>query len=175
MQLHSMGRFILGLVIGACLILGAEYLYVAHGGLQMATERPPLPMERFLAHEALVASIGKTAQLQSPLPADEANLFAGLRVYQQNGCGECHGNARGGAGALAKGLFPHPPELLPPSTGVSDDPVGRTYWVVKNGIRLSGMPSFAGRLNESQLWQVSLFLSKTDKLPTALRDELEPK
>ena len=47
--------------------------------------------------------------------------------------------------------------------GVSDDPVGETYWKVKNGIRLTGMPSFEKALTEDQMWQVSLLLSKADK------------
>jgi mono/diheme cytochrome c family protein len=47
--------------------------------------------------------------------------------------------------------------------GVSDDPVGETYWKIKNGIRLSGMPSYGHALTETQLWQVSLLLSKADQ------------
>ena len=47
--------------------------------------------------------------------------------------------------------------------GVSDDPAGETYWKVKNGIRLSGMPAYGKSLSEKQLWQVSLLLSMADK------------
>ncbi len=35
---------------------------------------------------------------------------------------------------------------MPPSHGVTDDPVGETHWVVKNGIRFSAMPSFGARV-----------------------------
>ena len=48
---------------------------------------------------------------------------------------------------------------------VTDDPVGRTYWTVKNGLRMTGMPGFGEMLSENQLWQVSLLLSQADKLP----------
>ncbi len=47
--------------------------------------------------------------------------------------------------------------------GVSDDPVGETYWKIKNGIRLSGMPAYGNAMTETQMWQVSLLLSRADK------------
>jgi mono/diheme cytochrome c family protein len=41
--------------------------------------------------------------------------------------------------------------------------VGETYWKVKNGLRLTGMPAYGKLLSEKQLWQVSLLLSMADK------------
>jgi mono/diheme cytochrome c family protein len=77
--------------------------------------------------------------------------------------------------AIAKGQFPKPPELFK-RKGVTDDPVGETYWKVANGIRLTGMPGFIDSLSTDQMWQVSLFLLDRDKLPptvlTALRAPL---
>ena len=49
------------------------------------------------------------------------------------------------------------------TVGVSDDPPGETYWKVKNGIRLSGMPAYGKALTDQQLWQVSLLLSVANK------------
>ena len=54
--------------------------------------------------------------------------------------------------------------------GVSDDPVGETYWKVKNGIRLTGMPSYVKILSDQQMWEVSGLLSVADKpLPDAVQ------
>jgi hypothetical protein len=57
---------------------------------------------------------------------------------------------------------------------VTDDPVGRTYWTVKNGLRMTGMPGFGEMLSENQLWQVSLLLSQADKLPAGTKGALKP-
>ncbi len=57
--------------------------------------------------------------------------------------------------------------LLP--KGVTDDEVGETHWVVKNGIRFSAMPSFESKLTDTQIWQVSLLLRNADKLPASLQ------
>lgn len=166
-----MTKFLVGILIGICLVLVAGYLFVTRGGITMSTEGGPLPMERFLAHKALRASIGKSAQEQSPLPADETNLLAGAHIYQEN-CGGCHGRLGKGASGLSKRVYPHIPELLPSAEGVTDDPVGETNWVVKNGIRFSAMPSFGSKLSDTEMWQVTLLLRNADKLSAPVQDAL---
>ena len=138
----------------------------------MSTNGGPLPMERYLAHTALVASMEGAGQDQSPVAADETNLLEGARLYQQNDCMRCHGAFGQGATALSKLMYPHIPPLLPPSKGATDDAVGETHWVVKNGIRFSGMPSFGTKLSETELWQVSQLLHNADKLPQSVQDAL---
>ena len=41
------------------------------------------------------------------------------------------------------------------------------FWKVKHGIRLTGMPSWAGALDDRQIWTIALFLKHMDKLPPA--------
>ena len=57
---------------------------------------------------------------------------------------------------------------------VGDDPAGVTYWKVKNGIRLSGMPSFEKSLSDMQVWQVAALVARADKLPPQVMDALKP-
>ena len=47
---------------------------------------------------------------------------------------------------------------------VTDDPEGVTYWKVTHGIRLSGMPGFAGTLSDTERWQLTLLVAHADKL-----------
>jgi len=165
-------KFLLGIVVGICLVLLAGYLFATRGGIFMGTQGGPSPMEELIAGKAIAASIGKSSQDQSPLPADETNLLAGAHVYKQN-CAGCHGQLDQAASALAKRFYPHPPQLLPPGPGVTDDPVGATHWVVKNGVRFSAMPSYDGKLSDQELWQVSVFLRNADKLPTSVQEDLK--
>jgi mono/diheme cytochrome c family protein len=55
---------------------------------------------------------------------------------------------------------------------VSDDPPGETYWKVANGIRLTGMPGFDGSLTTDQMWQVTLLVANSDKLPATVQTTL---
>ncbi len=132
--------------------------------MPVATKGRPLPFEKLLAGKALHAALDREAGKPSPLPADESNFLAGAHVYQAQ-CAVCHGHLGQPESAIAKGMFPHPPQLLPPKKGVTDDEVGETYWKVKNGIRLTGMPGYGGSLSDPEMWQVSLLLLHADKLP----------
>jgi mono/diheme cytochrome c family protein len=52
---------------------------------------------------------------------------------------------------------------------VEDDPEGVTFWKIKHGIRLTGMPSFRSSLSDQQIWTLALFLKHMDKLPPAVQ------
>src|SRR2546425_12186709 len=74
--------------------------------------------------------------------------------------------------AIAKGMFPPPPSLFSPDEGVTNDPEGKIYWIVKHGIRLTGMPGFQASLSDTELWQVSLLLLKAQQLSAPVRQSL---
>ncbi len=168
-----MKRLVIGVVIGVVAVLVGEYLFMTQGGMPVATRGNPLPLEQFMANRALHVAMARSVNDPSPLPADEPNLLAGAKVYQNN-CAVCHGlRDPASRTSIARGMYPHPPQLLQPDQGVTDDPVGETHWKVKNGIRLTGMPGFDGSLSEDELWQVSLFLAKADQLPPAVQQALK--
>jgi len=65
-------------------------------------------------------------------------------------------------------MYPRAPQLWKKHgkrnvVGVSDDDPGETYWKVKNGIRLTGMPSFQHVLGDDQMWDVTLLLKAADQ------------
>jgi mono/diheme cytochrome c family protein len=162
--------FILGIAIGVLLIFAGAWFYFTTGWAPVAVADPPMLFEKKLAHGALNARIGKDPHTDAPVPSDEATYLAGADVYKQN-CAVCHGLPGESKSAIAEGMFPKPPELFH-GTGVTDDPAWETYWKAKNGIRLTGMPGFKGRLNDTQLWQVSLLLANADKISAAVKSVL---
>ena len=85
-----------------------------------------------------------------------------MQIYREQ-CASCHGLKQ--PSKFGPTMFPRAPQLWerhknkPDVVGVSDDPVGETYWKIKNGIRLSGMPSYKTLLTEDQMWLTSRFHS----------------
>lgn len=163
-----MGKFILGVIIGILVVPGVFYLYCKSGHAPVATAASPMPFERFFAKTAMHATLNREAPKTKSTRATEVELQAGVDVYHQN-CEGCHGIPGKPASNVAKGMFPNPPQLFAPGHMVTDDPVGVTYWKAKHGIRLSGMPGFAGLLTDEQIWNVSLLLANADKLPPSVK------
>jgi mono/diheme cytochrome c family protein len=60
-----------------------------------------------------------------------------------------------------------PPQLA--TDGVEDDPQGDSFWKIKHGIRLTGMPSFGDTLSDLEIWTLALFLKHMEKLPPAVQ------
>src|SRR5712671_4254886 len=162
-----MTKFFLGMVVGIALLSVAVVAYFLSGSAPVATDAPPMPMEKYLAKKALHAVLDREMPKTVPIPADEPNYLAGAQIYKDN-CAVCHGLPGQPATAIAKGMFPKPPELMH-GKGVTDDEPGETYWKVVHGIRLTGMPGFRNTLNDTQAWQVSILLANADKLPDGVK------
>jgi mono/diheme cytochrome c family protein len=161
---------ILGFVLGVLLVCGGVYWYFSTGRAPVAVSAPEMPMEHKLARMALHAYLDKLPHPNAPVPADEPNMIAGAQIYKEN-CAVCHSLPGGEKSAIADGMFPKPPHLFR-GTGVTDDEAWETYWKVENGIRMTGMPGFKGRLNETQIWQVTQLVKNADKISDAAKAAL---
>src|SRR5882672_7205506 len=162
-----MKKFVFGMVVGVAMLLVVVIGYFLSGSAPVATDAPPMPMEKYLAKKALHAVLDREMPKTVPIAADESNYLAGAQLYKDN-CAVCHGLPGQPQTAIARGMFPKPPELLH-GKGVTDDEPGETYWKVVHGIRLTGMPGFRDSLNDTQSWQVSLLLANADKLPNSAK------
>jgi mono/diheme cytochrome c family protein len=168
-----MGKFLAGLILGIAILPVLIIVYLMLGLAPAAATAPPMPFERFIAGTALHSRISREAPKRDLSSFTTADLISGADVYKKN-CAMCHGSQAQPAPAIAKAMFPEAPQLLTPEGMVTDDPAGVTYWKVQNGIRLSGMPSFASALNDQEKWDVSALLARVDKLPAEAQEALKP-
>jgi mono/diheme cytochrome c family protein len=142
----------------------ATFVYLRYGDPPVATADKPFPYEETIVHIPLNARIDRQLAT-APLSPTSDNLVAGAHVYVAH-CAVCHGKP-GQNSSLGKWEYPSAPQLWTKHAngvvGVSDDPSNVSYWKVKNGIRITGMPSFQHILTESEMWQVSLLIAQADK------------
>src|ERR1700738_3926161 len=157
-----MKQFLFGFAAALLLIAASGLGFVALGLAPVATASAPLPFEKLITGIALNARVNKEAPKSSPIPPSDEAYAAGANIYRKN-CAVCHELPGQDQTAIAKGEFPTPPELFK-GEGVTNDPVGVTYWKVANGIRLTGMPGFNGSLSTTEMWQVSLLLANAKKI-----------
>ncbi|HKQ85186.1 MAG TPA: cytochrome c [Candidatus Acidoferrales bacterium] len=160
---------IAGVVLFPAIVVAVVYL----GWLPAAADSSSMRFEPLVAEMGLGARIARQAPSRDVSGMSTADLVTGAHVYHDD-CAACHGLPNQPQGPVGSGMFPQAPRLLSPDGMVTDDSAGETYWKVKNGIRLSGMPSFAKILNEDQTWQVTAVVKRADKLPPEVMNALQP-
>jgi mono/diheme cytochrome c family protein len=164
-------KFLAGIVFTLLLVPVFIFSYVKLGFVPVATDAPPLPFERKLAHMGLNAKIDADAPKNAPFQASTDDFVSGAHLYRQH-CAICHGLPNEPKSFTAQGMYPRPPQLLK-GKGVTDDPAGESYWKIANGIRLTGMPAYKKTLTEKEMWQISQLLAGADKLPNDVMDVLK--
>lgn len=167
-----MKGFVVGVLMGFAIFAGSIYFYFVSGMAPAAVADPPMLMEKKMANRSLDAHIEKANVPAPPIQVNDDNFLAGAKIYKEQ-CAVCHGLPNQTAPAIADNVYPHAP-LLFKGKGVTDDPPQESYWKVKNGIRLTGMPTFTGVLDDTQMWQVALLVANADKVPDSAKKLLVP-
>jgi len=105
------------------------------------------------------ASINHHATDQPPMSLDDpAVVQAGARAFDQRGCAFCHGGPGVDWAKFSEGLRPDPPDLKDVAKDVTPQQI---FWVVKNGINMTGMPSFARvGAEDKEIWSIAAFVKK---------------
>jgi mono/diheme cytochrome c family protein len=112
------------------------------------------------------ASIARHAT--DPAPSnleDPATIQTGAKQYVMQGCTTCHGGPGASWAKFSEGLHPDPPDL---KEVVGDLTPSELFWVVKNGINMTGMPSFGlAGAKDDELWQIVAFLKRLPNVSEA--------
>jgi mono/diheme cytochrome c family protein len=83
---------------------------------------------------------------------------AGAKAFAAQGCANCHGAPGVNWAKYSEGLHPDPPDL---KEIVDHRSPSQLFWVVKNGINMTGMPSFAlAGAKDDEIWSIVAFLKK---------------
>ena len=106
-----------------------------------------------------MASIGRRAALASPVDLDSPEVVhAGARAFSERGCTNCHGAPGVKWQKFSEGLNPDPPDLK--EIAPEREPA-QLFWVVKNGIKMTGMPSFGAiGVDDKEIWSIVAFVRK---------------
>lgn len=141
------------------LILVAAYA-ATHANISALPE--PGRFESTVAVEAKDWYIGRAAR--GPLPAapvnDKASVTAGGTLFGM-GCATCHGEDGRTPTPIGKSMYPRALDLS--SADVQEMSDRELFWVIKNGIRLSGMPGFARINSDEQIWQLTYYVRRLGK------------
>ena len=134
---------------------GVAFIY--SGLFDVAASDPHWPVTRWVFETARTRSIeARAAGIPVPPGLDDAaKLLMGTEHFAAH-CAVCHGAPGVPKGDIAHGLNPPPPDLAQVSTRYTPSEL---YWILKHGIKMTGMPSWADHADE-ELWATVAFLRK---------------
>jgi mono/diheme cytochrome c family protein len=103
---------------------------------------------------------------KAPFALDDPTVIReGARNFANAGCVHCHGGPGAKWSKFSEGLNPGPPDL---KDIANERSTAEIFWVVKNGIRMTGMPSFGKvGLADDQLWRLAAFVKAIPKVSEA--------
>jgi mono/diheme cytochrome c family protein len=148
------------LIIGLLLIAVAAFVW--SGGYNVAASVPHWKITHWFLEKVRDRSISAHSKgIIVPSLKDPKLLDIGFKNYHAM-CRVCHGTPGNSPNEIAKGLNPNPPDFTSKSIEMPND--AELYWVIKNGIKMTGMPSFGPTHSEDELWGIVTFLRRLPKL-----------
>ena len=148
-KVHRMRRGVRRFCSGVVLIGPAVLV------LRCTAHKQPSRVEATLANVAKDVVIPIEAQrLKNPLPANDEAVNGGRQIYTQS-CALCHG-ADGRGTDLGRNMYPPAMDLNSPHVQHWRD--AELFWIIQNGVRLTGMPSWKSSISPTDTWRLVLFV-----------------
>ena len=140
--------------------LGA-FAFVKSGIYNVGASSPHTKFTTWLTHETMIHSVRRNAaDVAPPSSAGRDQIVAGFCAYETH-CVACHGASGVARQRWAAGMEPAPPYLLD-STRKFTAP--QLFWTVKNGIKMTGMPSWREAMRDEEIWNVVAFLQAMPRM-----------
>jgi mono/diheme cytochrome c family protein len=140
----------------------AAVVYVKLGVFNVAASHPHSQFVEWATHDTMINSVKRRAE-DVPLPAtvSAAQVKRGFCQYEAH-CVACHGGPAVAREQWVNGMNPAPPYLLDATRLWKPREL---HWIVRNGIKMTGMPAWRDTLSEQQIGDVVAYLEAMPQMP----------
>ncbi|MGH7504607.1 MAG: c-type cytochrome, partial [Longimicrobiales bacterium] len=139
--------------------------FLFSGIYPIAANESHLPFVEWTLTTLQENSVGRRADEIQPPSLDDAELLRRGGVLYEAECAVCHGAPGVARAILGIGLNPNPPRL---ATEVQQWTDAELFWIIKNGLKMAGMPAFEAGHTDRDLWALVAF---TRRMPTLEPEE----
>lgn len=147
------------------LLAGAAYVYL--GLYPIGADVPHNAATYWLLETVRERAVARAARDLS-VPADldaSGRLLSGGADYNDM-CAGCHLEPGENENDFTLGLYPAPPDLTE-AHETHGDPASRDrrrFWIIKHGIKASGMPAWGPGHDDDRIWNMVAFLNRLPEL-----------
>ena len=129
-------------------------IFVESGAYDVSATEQHYRPTYWLTERGMRRSVEAHAREIKAPPLDDAALIdRGFVIYRAH-CVQCHGAPGVAPEPFALGLTPAPANLAHAARSWN---AAQLFWIVKNGIKMTGMPAWDFRLSERDLWAVTAY------------------
>ncbi len=144
-------------VVGSAAVLAGAY----SGLVNVGADDPHFPAVHAFLTMARDRSIEvRSRDIEVPKLDDPAIIRAGAGNYNSM-CIGCHLAPGVAQTELSQSLYPAPPNLA--KVGIDGSP-SAAFWVIKHGIKASGMPAWGKSMEDEYIWGMVAFLNQLPKM-----------
>jgi cytochrome c553 len=161
---------IVGFVLsGLAAIVLAGFLFGWSGLYNVAASRGHLAVTHRILTFGMQNSVRTHALGIKAPPLDSPDLSTLGAAHFQSGCAFCHGAPGVPISPIAQSMLPSPPNL---STSMREWRDRELFWIVKNGLKYTGMPAWVAQQRDDEVWALVAFLRRLPTLDAAAYREL---
>jgi mono/diheme cytochrome c family protein len=139
------------------------FVFVKSGMFNVGATSPHTKFTTWLTHETMIQSVARHSKgIEAPAAAfSPGQIEAGFCAYETH-CVACHGAAGVARQQWVSGMEPQPPYLLDVTRQFRPREL---FWIVRNGIKMTGMPSWRNAMSEQETWDVVGWIEASKALP----------
>ncbi len=143
----------------AIIVAVAASVFFFGGYYNIGATQPDLGIVAWALEHVREAAIKRHATDTPPVSLEDPTIVqAGARAFAARGCVTCHGGPGAPWAKFSEGLRPDPPDL---KDVVKELEPAEIFWVIRNGINMTGMPSFAlAEVPDQEIWTIAAFVKK---------------
>ena len=159
------------LVAVAIVLPIATFVWIGSRGISARAE--PGTVETVIARTMRRFAMPRSARdLTNPVPKSSVVLAEGMAHYADH-CASCHGNDGSGKTGMGIGLYPKAPDMRLAATQSLSD--GELFYIIENGVRLTGMPGWATGTDEGKTatWHLVHFIRDLPRLTPEQIEQME--
>lgn len=158
-------------VIGVIIILVAiGFIVMYSGAINVAATEPHSAITRYVLSTTMDNSVRSHAKgIEVPPLDNQEMIMEGFRHYREM-CVMCHLAPGVKATEIHKGLTPEPPEL---HEGLDEWRPNELFWIVKHGVKMTGMPAWGPTHSDQKIWAIVAFLEKLPHMNAAQYKEMD--
>ena len=147
-------------LIGLALAIGG-FLLAASGIIPIKASSGHWPVTEWFLHFSMRRSIALHSWGIETPELDAPQLELKGAGHYEVGCRPCHGSPEFPLPVIPRGMTPHPPDLR---SRIPDMKPRELFYVVKHGVKFTGMPAWPAQEREDEIWAIVAFLRKLPNL-----------